>query len=104
VNYSSTRERLALIARFERVFKAAAGERGQREDIVTLPNGMYETAWVLHERAVMHDEVNQARAERGLPPVDRSVVDRAEQMACGHVDYATKWPLYCAELVMRREE
>jgi hypothetical protein len=102
VSYSSSRERQALIARFERVFKAAAAQRHLRPEMVTTPTGRSEVAWVLHELTVMHDEVNQARAERGLPPVDRRLVESAEQAACGHVDYATKWPIYCAEIVMRQ--
>lgn len=97
--YSLRRERAALLDRMTRTFTDAAKQRPLRQRHIPGPRGG-EIEWVLHEREVMLTEVNQARAERGLPPVDAAVVERAEQHACGHIDYATKWPLYCAEIVL----
>lgn len=95
------RELLALSARFERVLREAAAERPHHGDrVVTLQDGSRELASVLHVRNVMHGEVNDARAERGLPPVDAAVVEAADQKASGHADYPTKFALYCAEAVV----
>lgn len=92
--------RAALGERMERAFQDAASERERRQDFVTLPDGRQELGWVIHERLAMWAEVNQARAERGLNPVLIEKITRAENLAAGHVDYATKFPFYCAEVVL----
>jgi len=48
--------------------------------------------------------VNAERARRGLPPVDLKPIDRAERLACGHVDYALKYTLYCTEIALGENE
>lgn len=73
----------------------AQEERPNRQDLID----DYEPAWVLYERETMHAAVNQARADRGLPPVPIAAVKRVEQQAFGHFDYTKKFALYCAELV-----
>lgn len=81
----------------------AQDERRLRDDIVETRDetGRIEwtVAWVLHERAVMRDTVNRLRAERGLEPASPDDLRRAEGMATGHSDYASKFAIYCADLV-----
>lgn len=90
-----------LVEHFSALLGRTAGERSQREDLVVMPNGDREPGWVLHERTVMHDEVNRLRAEAGRG--DRPILDilGAERAASGHIDYAAKFALGCAELVVR---
>lgn len=72
--------------------------------------------WLLFELGAMTAAVAAERtAARGLRILDLGdlpelsmdqlyeQVRRVEQMACGHTDYATKFPLYCAELVYSKE-
>lgn len=56
--------------------------------------------WIEFERTTLFEAVNQERASRGLPPVSLADVMRVESFACGHVDYSSKFALYCAELVL----
>jgi hypothetical protein len=93
------RQRLALRDRFRAVLAKAMEQRDKRPDFVDTMDGP-ELEWVLYERVVMLDEVNRMRAERGYPKVDSYLVLRAERMACGHVDYHSKFALYCAEIVL----
>jgi hypothetical protein len=58
-----------------------------------------ELRWQRYELLGMLAAVNNERAALGKPPVDIHVIELAEQQACGHVDYADKWPFYCAEIV-----
>lgn len=95
---------LATRDRFRAVLRATMGERRQRDDVVTLPDGSRELGWVLFERQQMFATVNQVRAEQGLPPVGMAAVERVEQMAVGHVDYFTKFALYCTELALGDNE
>jgi hypothetical protein len=55
--------------------------------------------WIEFERSVMFEAVNNERQARGLPPISLTDVMRVERMATGHVDYSSKFALYCAELV-----
>lgn len=57
-----------------------------------------ELGWVLHERHVMLDTTNRLRASRGLLPVDEDAILRIETSASGHIDYALKFAIGCAEL------
>ncbi len=96
-------ERLALLDKFEQVFAEAAKERPKRDTFVPAPEGAYQTTelgWVAFERQVMFEAVNLERRVRGLPQVTLRQVIRVENQACGHVDYAHKYALYCAELAM----
>lgn len=96
-------ERLALLDKFLQVFQEAAKERPKREGFVPTPKGCYqkeESGWVAYERQVMFEAVNLERRVRGLPQVTLQQVIRVENQACGHVDYAHKYALYCAELAL----
>jgi hypothetical protein len=95
-------ERLDLIKSFQGVFDAAAKERKKRQEMVPDPlePDWKVFGWQLHEREQMHAAVNAERARRGLPPADITAIRRADGLAAGHVDYATKFPLYCAEVAL----
>jgi hypothetical protein len=84
------------------VLQTAAKTRKDRQNFVTDPcDPRWSTPeWVVFERGQMHAAVNAARAERGLPPVELKAIDRVERYAAGHVDYATKFALYCAEIAL----
>lgn len=97
---SSTQTRIGLRDRFLRVLVDAAPARRQRDEFVTLGDGRHELGWVLHERELMVAAVNSARAERGADVIDRGLVERVERQAEGHTDYAEKFALGCAELVL----
>lgn len=56
--------------------------------------------WIERERKVMFDEVNLQRSKRNKSPVSLPEVVKVETMACGHIDYSSKFALYCAELVL----
>jgi hypothetical protein len=94
---ATVQQRLALRDRFRAVLAAAMEQRNQREDLVDTPDGP-EIGWVLFERAAMHEAVNAARAEVGKPAVPVELVERAEGLAVGHVDYHPKFALYCADV------
>jgi hypothetical protein len=83
------------------VLAAAQSQRHQRPDLIDGPYGP-ECAWAVHEREVMLGAVNRLRAgiDAELPPVTMVEVERADQMACGHVDYSLKFAWGCAELVL----
>jgi len=59
--------------------------------------------WMEDEEARMHALVNTYRSEAGLAPVARKTVARVNQAASGHIDYAHKFTLYCAELALGQE-
>jgi len=96
-------ERLALLDKFLQVFQEAAKERDRRQDFGPSPKGAFPTtepAWVAFERRAMLDAVNLERRVRGLPQITEAQVIRVENQAHGHVDYAHKYALYCAELAL----
>lgn len=106
------RERTAVRDRLSAVFQTASKERKARPDLVRVEKVTlhgrkfvdWEPAWVIYEREQMLAAVNVERTTRGLPPVDIRHVERVEQMACGHVDYGTKYPLYCSEIALGEEQ
>lgn len=59
--------------------------------------------WVEKERNAMFNEINRQRSARGLSPISLKELMRVESMACGHIDYSTKFALYCAELVLDKK-
>lgn len=85
--------RLELSLAFDR----AAAERSKRDQFDPATG---ELGWVLHERAVMHGTVNRVREDRGLPPVPVEEIERVERSAQGHIDYASKFALRCADLTL----
>lgn len=56
--------------------------------------------WVTYERETMYRETNRLRAELGKKSIEMAEILTAENLATGHVDYASKFALYCAELVV----
>lgn len=57
-----------------------------------------EIEWMIYERNVMFELVNQERKLHGLEPVKIEDVLRVENCAAGHSDYTRKFALYCAEM------
>lgn len=95
-------ERLSFRAvhdHFRNTLMTAAEERSSRQGFDAATG---ELEWVLHERAVLLAEVNRIRAEIGGDPVDADAIEDVERGALGHVDYVTKFALYCAELALER--
>lgn len=93
----------ALHDKMLKVLVAAQDHRKERGDMVPSnnPREKYpEIGWVVYERQVMFDAVNEERKSRGLEPVGMEEVVRVETTATGHVDYTRKFALYCAELVL----
>lgn len=82
-----------LLARFE----AAATQRADRPGF---DEATREPRWVAFELEAMHKAVCDERAKLGKGPIPLSQVARVERLAMGHVDYASKYALYCAELVL----
>ncbi len=96
-------KKLALRDKFLEIFRVASQERGKRGEFVAAPEEarmLKEPGWVAFERQAMLDAVNLERRVRGLPHVTVAQVIRVENQACGHVDYGSKFALYCAELAM----
>src|SRR5690606_24330197 len=54
--------------------------------------------WNTYEMLTMLKEVNVYRRSRGWQLASYGDIKRVETMAAGHVDYTTKFALYCAEL------
>ena len=54
--------------------------------------------WILFERNTMFTAVNAERNRRGLEPISMRRFTIAESVAAGHVDYTSKFALYCAEM------
>lgn len=92
-------EKLALRDRFRDLLQETAKHRDKRQRIVTDGDYRHTIEWVLHERMTMWEAVNLARAARGLVPVARNIIDRADQVAMG-TDWCDKFALYCAEIVL----
>ena len=88
----------ATAARLRERFAALAAERGKpgRDDYTADGQTL---RWQEYELFGMLTAVNDERAGLGKQPVAMAAVEVAERQACGHCDYASKWPWYCAELV-----
>ena len=81
-----------LIKHFEDVLREASGHRKKRED------------WIEFERRAMWNAVNDQRRHRGKNPLPIEEVARVEGLAVGHSDYAHKFAIDCAELVLAPNE
>jgi hypothetical protein len=81
-------ERLALRDQFHALLVEAL--KGDRHSVV----------WLHNFHAAMLIAVNAERAKRNKSQFLIDTIIRTERMALGHVDYAIKFPLYCAELVL----
>ena len=78
-------------------FAKASSERNKRERFDETTG---ELGWVLHERSVLLSEVNTIRQGHGLAPVTAGDIESIESTAKGHIDYAGKLTLRCAELAV----
>ncbi len=56
--------------------------------------------WLNHERNAMLEEDNLQRSIRNKSSISLDELIKVETMASGHVDYSSKFALYCAELVL----
>lgn len=79
----------------------ASAQRDRRPEVVSTPYGP-ECAWVVYERHRMLGFVNAERTRLGVAPAPMAEVERVERLAAGHSDYADKYALYCAELILER--
>jgi hypothetical protein len=87
---------MALRDRFRQVLSIAMLQRPDRPQMQDFGHG-YEPRWASYERAVMHAELNRARAALGRPELPLDAVLRVE---CGHVDYFETFVHYYADLVL----
>lgn len=97
---TATADFRSLYETFRQALIAAQADRHLRPDLVTV-DGEPECEWAVHERDVMHRQVNASRAALGRPPVGLEAVLRVERIAVGHSDYTSKYALYCAELALK---
>lgn len=91
---------LASIREFRELFGILTEERGERRAMITGPDGNLDLGWVVFEREQMLAEVNRRRAERGLDALGYERIVKVELGATGHVDYAAKYAMGCAGLVL----
>lgn len=56
--------------------------------------------WILNERRVVLEKVNEWRARRGLSLATNEHIETIESSAIGHSDYTKKFSLYAAELAL----
>jgi hypothetical protein len=99
INTRTAEERRQLRDRFRNVLLEAAKQRGKRPDAIHTEFGP-EWEWMRFERESMLTAVNKERQRRNLPPATADQVQTANIQAGGHVDYAAKFALYCAEIAM----
>lgn len=87
--------RIELIDKFKEVLSKASEKRPTLNQWID-----NELAWVIYERKCMFDAVNEYRMALKKNPIDvATLVNKAENQAMGHSDYAHKFALYCAFLV-----
>lgn len=99
INTRTAEERRQLRDRFRAVLLAAHVHRDERPGIVQTPTGP-ECEWAEYERGLLLAAVNAERSRRNLTPATIEQVRHADYQASGHVDYADKVALYCAEIAM----
>lgn len=95
-------ELIAVRDRLQGVLAAAAQARSEREyPVQEYPGYSPVPAWVLYERYQMLCAVNlELAVYRNPGPIDIKAIERCERLAVGSVDYAEKFALGCAELVL----
>ena len=62
-----------------------------------------ELEWMLYEKQVMFNLVNDYRTKNNLEPIPMEDIERVERLACGHCDYTRKFSLYCSELAVGKD-
>lgn len=80
------------------LYKLLVAEQEKRKDRSGKIEGVLE--WIVLERQLMIDTVQQMRKEEHLEPAPVEDILRAEREACGHSDYTKKFARYCAEIVV----
>lgn len=90
----------SLTAELHRALCGAAEMRPKRSVLHFDPLNGAEPEWAAAERSLMWQSVNAERNRHGLPAIGDELVRRAESLACGHVDYGSKWSFYCAEIAL----
>jgi hypothetical protein len=93
-------EKLGLRDRLLSKLEQAMRVRSKRQRYVPDGHGRTEPGWVAFERTVMAAAVEAERRARGLLDASAERLRRAERLAVGHTDYAEKFALYCAEIVL----
>jgi len=58
--------------------------------------------WIENERLAVTMAANSWAVAHGCPTVTVADIEKVEQLAVGHFDYASKFSLYVAELVTGR--
>lgn len=105
-------ERIEVRQRMTQRFETLVKERPKRDHLVktqkSYPSGTTyketEFAWGPFERDGMLQTINEIRAQNGIEPATMVHVDRADRQAAGHVDYARKFVLYCAEIALGEDQ
>ena len=93
---------LKLRDEFMKILEGATQLRKDRPEEIKAPSfsiDKTEPAWVSYERQVMHEAVNAARSKRGKGSAPLYLIYKAERKALGRIDYASKFSLYCTEIV-----
>lgn len=86
---------------FLKILSNAQSQRTKKSDIVydhILDYGVPE--WQIFERQIMLTEINRWRIARELDPICEQKLYQVEQFAVGHIDYSSKFALYCAKLAL----
>lgn len=99
INTRTAEERRQLRDRFRDVLLDAASQRNKRQNAIETKYGA-EMEWMRFERQTMLTAVNEERRRRNLPPAHADDIQNANSQAGGHIDYADKFALYCAEIAM----
>jgi hypothetical protein len=82
-------------------FKAALIDAQRSRDYMpmTFHNNDVDPYWNTYEMLVMLSLVNKMRESLDKQFITWQDIYRCERMASGHIDYTSKFALYCAELV-----
>ena len=87
------------VIRLQKIFQQVLLDESQhRNSRSTFIEG--EIEWIVKEREAMFKTLLAERAKLGKGPVPLAALMQVERLATGHVDYADKFALGCAELVL----
>jgi hypothetical protein len=96
-------EKMCLRDTFLQILTEAAKKRPERQSLVRPPLGSTddrEPQWAAYERQSLFEATNLERSLRGETPLSLQDIIKVERQATGHSDYAAKFALGCAELVV----
>ena len=78
--------------------------RIQKAFLAVVRTGKPYTEWEAENIQAAWDAVKEERKKLGLnPDVPRTLVEQADSLAAGHVDWSRKFALNCEDLVFDRE-